>query len=106
MKLCVVSKDNLSSLKCVQPPFPQLDGSQFDATMICEMKGETDALSYRAQDFVEVHKTDSHRDGLEEDCREYDEPQTLERNRNGHITAGAQLCTQISSEGRVKHFQQ
>lgn len=42
---------------------------------------EDKRTSYRVQDFVEVHKTDSNRDGLDEDRSEYDEPQTLERNR-------------------------
>lgn len=43
--------------------------------------------SYRVQDSVEVHETDGDRDGLQEDRRERDEPQTLERDGNGHITA-------------------
>lgn len=44
------------------------------------MKGEDKRISYRVQDFVEVHKTDGNRDGLEEDRCECNEPQTLERN--------------------------
>lgn len=47
---------------------------------------EDEHISYRVQDFVEVHKTDSDRKSLEEDRSEDDEPQRLEGDRNGHVT--------------------
>lgn len=68
------------------------------------MKGEDKRISYRVQDFVEVHKTDGNRDGLEEDRCECNEPQTLERNWNGHITAWVRHPNKFRAAG--KHFQQ
>ena len=44
-------------------------------------------LTHCAQDFVEVDETDCHGDGLEEDGCEYDEPQTLQGDRDGHVPA-------------------
>lgn len=43
-------------------------------------------MSYRVQDFVEVHEAYGHRDRLQEDSCEYCEAKALEGERDGHIT--------------------
>lgn len=63
MKICVLSKLSLFPLNMSGHHVSRLSLTLTRST-------QTKRISYRVQDFVEVHKTDGDRDGLEEDCCE------------------------------------
>lgn len=81
MKFCVLSPFVIITIRAKPPLYPvRWQSVWWYHYLLNLMKGEDKRISYRVQDFVEVHKADGNRDGLEEDRCECNEPQTLERN--------------------------